>query len=74
MIQDDELMRELEDIIEYSAGHMKTAITNGTEIYEFVEDKLSIHPVGIMPVTFQRRLFFAYVTVLPMQPGYIAII
>src|ERR1700759_5844710 len=30
LIQDDELMGELEDIIEYSASHMKTAITNGT--------------------------------------------
>ncbi len=57
MIQDDELMRELEDIIEYSATHMKTAITNGTEIYEFVEDKLNIHPVGIMPVNSKEGYF-----------------
>jgi hypothetical protein len=57
MIQDDELMRELEDIIEYSTGHMKTAISNGTEIYEFVEDKLSIHPVGIMPMTSKEGYF-----------------
>jgi len=42
MIQDDELMQELEEIIDYSAEHMKTAISNGTEIYEFVEGKLSI--------------------------------
>ena len=57
MIQDDELMRELEDIIEYSTEHMKTAITNGTEIYEFVEDKISIHPVGIMPVHSKEGYF-----------------
>ncbi|HEV3221734.1 MAG TPA: hypothetical protein VGZ90_02600 [Puia sp.] len=57
MIQDDELMQELEDIIEYSAAHMKTAITNGTEIYEFVEDKLSIYPVGIMPVNSKEGYF-----------------
>jgi hypothetical protein len=57
MIQDDELMRELEDIIEYSTEHMKTAITNGTEIYEFVEDKLSIHPVGIMPMNSKEGYF-----------------
>jgi hypothetical protein len=57
MIQDDELMRELEDIIEYSTKHMKTAISNGTEIYEFVEDKLSIHPVGIMPMTSKEGYF-----------------
>jgi len=57
LIQDDELMRELEDIIEYSTGHMKAAITNGTEIYEFVEDKISIHPVGIMPVHSKEGYF-----------------
>lgn len=57
MIQDDELMKELEDIIEYSTEHMKTAITNGTEIYEFVEDKISIHPVGIMPVHSKEGYF-----------------
>ena len=57
MIQDDDLMRELEDIIEYSTTHMKTAITNGTEIYEFVEDKLTIRPVGIMPVNSKEGYF-----------------
>ena len=57
MIQDDDLMRELEDIIEYSTTHMKTAITNGTEIYEFVEDKLTILPVGIMPVNSKEGYF-----------------
>ena len=57
MIQDDELMQELEDIIGYSTEHMKTAITNGTEIYEFVEDKISIHPVGIMPVHSKEGYF-----------------
>jgi hypothetical protein len=57
LIQDDELMRELEDIIEYSARHMKEAITSGTEIYEFVEEKITIHPVGIMPMTSKEGYF-----------------
>src|SRR6476469_7077451 len=39
MIQDDELMQELEDIIHYSAGKIRTTIHNGTELYEFVEEK-----------------------------------
>jgi hypothetical protein len=30
MIEDDELMNELENIINYSAGEMKTTISNGT--------------------------------------------
>src|SRR5215470_17212456 len=46
MIGDNELMQELEEIINYSAPTMKTTINNGTEIYEFVENKLMIIPVG----------------------------
>src|SRR5215217_5756870 len=37
MIEDDELMQELEEIINYSAGKMRTTIQDGTEIYEFIE-------------------------------------
>src|SRR4249920_334968 len=33
MIQDDELMQELEDIINYSASKMKGTINSGVEIY-----------------------------------------
>ncbi|MBD0367704.1 MAG: hypothetical protein ICV53_16580, partial [Flavisolibacter sp.] len=58
MIEDDELMQELEDIIAYSAIEMKTTITNGTEIYEFVEDKLTIAPVGLVPLDVQEGYFF----------------
>jgi hypothetical protein len=58
MIGDDELMRELEDIINYSASTIKTTINNGTEIYEFVEDKLVITPVGLMPLDTNEGYFF----------------
>jgi len=58
MIGDDELMQELEDIIYYSAGKMKNAIQNGTGIYEFVEDKIDIAPVGLVPLDTQEGYFF----------------
>jgi hypothetical protein len=58
MIADDELMQELEVIINYSAGEMKTTITNGTEIYEFVEENLTITPIGIVPLDIQEGYFF----------------
>jgi len=58
MIQDDELMQELEEIINYSTSKMKKAISNGTEIYEFVEDKLTIFPVGIIPLEINEGYFF----------------
>ncbi len=58
MIADDDLMQELEQIINYSAGEMKTTITNGTEIYEFVEGNLTISPIGIVPLDIQEGYFF----------------
>lgn len=50
MIEDDELMRELEEIIHYSATKIKSTIENGAEIYEFVEARLNIAPVGLIPL------------------------
>jgi hypothetical protein len=58
IIEDDELMHELEDIINYSTGEMKSAISNGSQIYEFVEDKLTIFPVGLVPLDTNEGYFF----------------
>jgi hypothetical protein len=58
MLEDDELMSELEDIIHYSAGKMKSTINSGTEIYEFVEEKININPIGIIPLDTQEGYFF----------------
>jgi len=58
MIEDDELMQELEDIINYSADEMKTTISNGAEIYEFVEEKMMISPIGLIPLDVKEGYFF----------------
>ncbi|MBS1621452.1 MAG: hypothetical protein JST10_08625 [Bacteroidetes bacterium] len=58
MIDDSELMQELEDIINFSEGKIKSAINNGTEIYEFVEEKINIAPIGIIPLDTQEGYFF----------------
>jgi hypothetical protein len=58
MIEDDELMQELEEIINYATGEIQRTITNGTEIYEFVKDKLVIFPVGIVPLDSNEGYFF----------------
>src|SRR5206468_2298990 len=42
--------KELEEIIHYSEQQIKSTIQSGTEIYEFVEAKLSIEPVGLIPL------------------------
>jgi len=58
MLGDDELMQELENIIHYSASRIKKTISNGTEIYEFVEDKISICPIGLIPLDTKEGYFF----------------
>ncbi|MES2881001.1 MAG: hypothetical protein V4676_02545 [Bacteroidota bacterium] len=58
MIADDNMMEQLEEIINYSAGKMKTTISCGAEIYEFVEDKITIEPVGIIPLDIREGYFF----------------
>jgi hypothetical protein len=58
MIADDELMQQLEEIINYSADKMKSTISSGAEIYEFVEENLTIMPVGLVPLDTQEGYFF----------------
>jgi hypothetical protein len=58
MVEDDELMQELEDIINYSTNEMKSTIDSGSQIYEFVEDKLTIFPVGLVPLDTNEGYFF----------------
>lgn len=62
MIEDDDLMQELEAIINYSASTLKTCINSGVEIYELVEDKLTISPVGIIPLDIKEGYFFLNTT------------
>jgi hypothetical protein len=57
MSGDNEIMQELEDIIQYAAGKIRNTIGNGTEIYEFVEDKININPVGILPLDTHEGYF-----------------
>ena len=58
MVEDDAMMQELEEIIHFSAGTMKTSISNGTEIYEFVENNLNIAPIGLVPLEVNEGYFF----------------
>ena len=58
IIDDSEMMQELEEIINYSAGKMKTTIHDGAGIYEFVEEKIVITPVGIVPLDITEGYFF----------------
>jgi hypothetical protein len=58
MIADDEIMQELEAIIAFALRTMKGTIEGGASIYEFVEDRMEISPVGIVPLDTNEGYFF----------------
>lgn len=58
VIKDDQLMQELSAIIEYATSKMQLTINNGTAIYESVESKINISPVGIVPLDTSEGYFF----------------
>ena len=58
MVEDNELMKELEEIINYSTTTIKRTIKSGTEIYEFIEHKLIITPIGLVPLDTNEGYFF----------------
>jgi hypothetical protein len=50
IVDDDSSMKEIEMIITYALQKMDPAIQTGKEIYDFVESRLNIDPVGIVPL------------------------
>lgn len=58
IIEDNDLMQQLEEIIHYAADTIKDTLQTGAGIYEFVEEKISILPVGIIPLDTKEGYFF----------------
>ncbi len=50
MLVDGELMQELEQITQFAIDEMKETISEGAELYDLVERKMFVEPVGIMPL------------------------
>jgi hypothetical protein len=58
IIEDDQLMTELTEIITYALGKLKGTIEGGTAIYEYVEERIEISPVGLVPLQSEEGYFF----------------
>ena len=50
MVQDDETMKQIEDILEYAIPRVKATLRDGKELFEFVEQQIEISPVGVTPL------------------------
>ncbi|MCU0422660.1 MAG: hypothetical protein MUC81_07585 [Bacteroidia bacterium] len=49
-ITDDELMKHLDEVIEYSIPLMQKHLDEGKELYEFIEREIELIPIGILPI------------------------
>lgn len=50
MIEDDAVMLEIESILEFAVPQLKDSMKEGSTIYEFVESKCELSPVGVVPL------------------------
>lgn len=50
IVEDEPLMEELNDILSFSIPRVKAALDEGKELYEYIESKVSLSPVGISPL------------------------
>lgn len=50
IIQDDKYMEEISNIVDYALPKLKEYLKEGKDLYEYVEEKLLVFPVGLMPI------------------------
>lgn len=58
IIEDDEAMKQIEDIIQYASPLFGNAIEEGKELYDFIERHLEINTVGITPMYHDEGYLF----------------
>lgn len=57
IVKNDELMKELADIVAYAIPQFNSLLKEGKDIHEYIEEHIEIHPVGISPL-FKNEGFF----------------
>ena len=58
IIEDDDVMSVIEEILTFSLPQFKDTLENGKDLFEFVESKIEISPVGISPIYFNEGYMF----------------
>lgn len=58
IVEDDETMKEIEDILQFAAPRFSNAVNAGKEIYDYIESNLEISPVGITPIYHDEGYLF----------------
>ncbi|MFT6850239.1 MAG: hypothetical protein ACJATA_001050 [Sphingobacteriales bacterium] len=57
-VEEDDVMEVLDEIVRYSMVKFEKSIENGKEIYDFIEKKLTIFPIGVVPLNVDYGYIF----------------
>ena len=58
IIQDDQLMSEIDDLVEYAIPQIEDAVREGRELYEIIEDAMEFGAVGVLPLYIKEGYLF----------------
>lgn len=58
LIEDDAVMSELESILEFAIPQIKVSLQEGSVIYDLVESKCEIAPIGVTPLYAKEGYLF----------------
>jgi hypothetical protein len=58
LAEDDSLIQEIENIIDYSIPQMEIYLKEGKKVYDFIEEHLKIYSVGIVPLNNENGYLF----------------
>jgi len=58
LVGDDEIMKELDSIIDFSSVKIKFCLEEGKEIYDFLENNIEIHTIGLSPLNNDEGYLF----------------
>lgn len=50
IVEDDSLMKEMEQIVSFALPTLKSTLNEGRGLYEYIEDQLEVEPIGICPL------------------------
>lgn len=58
IVEDDDIMREIEDILSFAIPKLNEQLKEGKDIYEYIEENLNIYSIGIYPLYPDEGYFF----------------
>jgi len=58
IINDDDLMSEIKEIVDFALIQFKDHLEEGKELYEFIEEQIEFSPIGVSPINPQEGYLF----------------